>query len=327
MAKKIFLSYSRSDSEYITQLSQELRAAGQEVWMDNKIRTGQTWDQTVEQNIRNCEVLVVVMSKTSVASSNVMDEVSYGIGLNKIISPILIEECDVPMRLARYQYVDFSTLGVEEGTRKLVADINFDVQEEGSTYQPKPVSPPKIKPSSNRTSKSKKTLLYAGGAILVAIGVLFATGVISTEDTTDDFPTNMVETASSDDDAYANAKLLNTVKSYLDYSAKYSDDGKHLDEASAASTALKSSTGVIQYSEESDDSKENYFNLYKVGFDDVTNTPDKGQFIIALIDSDVYAGMTDNGTTGSIERDQVATVLEVQSIAGKVWCRIAYHQR
>ena len=90
-SKKIFLSYSRADSIYIEKLTEALIAAGQDVWIDKKIRSGQTWDQTVEQSIKNCDVLVVVMSKTSMASDNVMDEVSFAIGLNKtIIRPVIL---------------------------------------------------------------------------------------------------------------------------------------------------------------------------------------------------------------------------------------------
>ena len=44
----------------------------------------------------------------STASQNVMDEVSFAIERNKRILPILYRNCDIPFRLKRLQYIDFS---------------------------------------------------------------------------------------------------------------------------------------------------------------------------------------------------------------------------
>jgi hypothetical protein len=52
----------------------------------------------------------------------VKDEIGYALDRNLHIIPILIEPCEVPFRLRRVQYVDFTTLRYEEG-RKAVLNI------------------------------------------------------------------------------------------------------------------------------------------------------------------------------------------------------------
>lgn len=323
--KKIFLSYSRADSDYVAKLTSQLTAAGQDVWVDNKIKTGQTWDETVEESIRASEVVVVVMSKTSMASPNVMDEVSFGIGLNKTIAPIMIEEVEVPMRLARYQFQDFTKLGLEDGVKKLVSDINFDAEKEGSNDQPIVSSNEKLD-----KKRSRKILLISVAAVLLLFTVLVATKTINLEDSADDFPINMVEGASTDEDAWTNAQSINSVKSYLDYSNKYSEEGKYLREAKKQMEELFNAEGVVEFSEGLEGSKENKFIIYH-GIDSLkTRTPEVGAFIISLLNNnEVNTSLvaTDKSSIYMLEQDKVGKVLEVQTSGEKIWCKIAYHQK
>ena len=328
--KKIFLSYSRADSDYVAKLTQELKKLGQDVWVDNKIRSGQTWDETVEQNIRQSDVLVVVMSPTSVASSNVMDEVSFGIGLDKTISPILIENCEVPMRLARFQYVDFNDLGLEEGTRKLVSDINYNAKQEDSNHTVSGgISKKAVRIQKRRENSaiSRNRIIYIGAAIVLIVVALFASGVISLEDDSDDFPTNMVENAATDEASWSNAKAIHTVKGYLDYSAKYSEKGKFLKEAGANLDSLLNTEGVVEYSEVSGDTKENKFFIYHSETGDKTRTPKIGEYIISITNNDVNTELlgTNNASGKTMKIDEIAKVLEVQNASGKVWCKISYN--
>jgi hypothetical protein len=325
-SKKIFLSYSRADSIYIEKLTEALIAAGQDVWIDKKIRSGQTWDQTVEQSIKNCDVLVVVMSKTSMASDNVMDEVSFAIGLNKTIAPILIEDCEVPMRLGRYQHIDFNQMGLEGGTQKLVSDINFDTEEEGSNVQQTKAPIGRVA-SEQRNNNSKKRLLIIGATFIVSLVVLVATNALNFGDDSDDIPINLVESATSDDAAWKNAKSINRIKAYLDYFTKYSEDGNHLDSANTRMNELAYKEGVVEYSETSGDTKENHFIIYNGEKNEEINTPEVGDYIISLENNDVDLEIEGNGKKlGSIEKNQVAKVLVVQESGDKVYCTVTYNQ-
>jgi hypothetical protein len=121
--KKIFISYSRADSDYVSRLVDALRNKGFDVWFDENIRTGNEWDNTIEREIKNSDAMVLILSNTSVQSDNVKDEMSYAMQLNISVIPIKIEECDVPMRLARKQFIDFTQVGFDQGVDRLVDDI------------------------------------------------------------------------------------------------------------------------------------------------------------------------------------------------------------
>lgn len=104
-----FFSYSRQDSEFALRLASELRAAGASVWLDQlDIRPGQRWDHSVEEALRDCPCLLVILSPESIDSTNVMDEVSFALEEKKIVIPILYRECKLPFRLRRLHYINFT---------------------------------------------------------------------------------------------------------------------------------------------------------------------------------------------------------------------------
>src|SRR5450755_1774448 len=105
---RAFISYSRNDSAFALRLAGDLKAAGASVWLDQlDIRRGDRWDQAVEDALNHCTRMLVILSPASVNSTNVMDEVSFALEEGKAVIPILFQECKVPFRLRRIQYVDF----------------------------------------------------------------------------------------------------------------------------------------------------------------------------------------------------------------------------
>ena len=114
-----FISYSRKDKEFALQFARELKSAGHLVWLDQlDIPTGARWDDAVERALRECEIFLVILTAASISSENVKDEIGYAIDHGKRIMPVLLEECDIPLRLRRFQYVDFTTMKFEEGVKR-----------------------------------------------------------------------------------------------------------------------------------------------------------------------------------------------------------------
>jgi hypothetical protein len=106
---KIFFSYARSDSKFVLKLAEDMRSAGVDLWIDQlDIPTGARWDQSVEDALKACPRLLIILSPESVASQNVMDEVAFAIDQNKKILPILYQNCDIPFRIKRLQFIDFT---------------------------------------------------------------------------------------------------------------------------------------------------------------------------------------------------------------------------
>ncbi len=103
-----FFSYSREDSEFALRLAGDLKAAGANVWLDQlDITPGQRWDNAVEDALKNCQRLIVVLSPAAVRSQNVMDEVSFALEERKTVIPVIHRDCDIPFRLRRVQHADF----------------------------------------------------------------------------------------------------------------------------------------------------------------------------------------------------------------------------
>lgn len=106
---QVFISHSSKDDAFVTGLAADLREADVKTWVDHDdILPGTNWDRAVETALRDCEVMLVILSPHSVDSDNVTDEWSYFIDEGKPIYPILVQVCDVPFRLRRRQRVDFT---------------------------------------------------------------------------------------------------------------------------------------------------------------------------------------------------------------------------
>jgi hypothetical protein len=103
----IFVSYSSSDRPFALGLVKELQSLGANVWIDQLgIGLGENWDNAIEEALEKSETFMLILSPTSVESPNVQDEVSIAINTKKKLVPILIKECELPMRLQRRQYAD-----------------------------------------------------------------------------------------------------------------------------------------------------------------------------------------------------------------------------
>ena len=190
---KYFFSYTRKDSEFVLKLAKELRAVGANLWLDQlDILGGQHWDSTVEKALKSCKGMIAVLSPESVASDNVMDEVSYALDEGKLVVPVVIRSCDIPLRLRRVQYIDFTAdydtgfsqllraLGIEQNVQPLESTATQEpvVQEPSLPKQPEPTpDEQQIGLETEKAgSKSQKTKMLAAICIVALIAIV-STGV------------------------------------------------------------------------------------------------------------------------------------------------------
>jgi len=77
---RVFLSYSREDSDFARALCRDLRSAEVSVWTDEEeLQTGSQWDRAIQDALERCTCLLVVLSPASISSDNVLDEISFAI--------------------------------------------------------------------------------------------------------------------------------------------------------------------------------------------------------------------------------------------------------
>ena len=87
---QVFISYSRSDMDYIEKLEQRLLSEGFSVWRDNHIQSGDAWWQVVKTNLKECAAMIVVMSDRAATSPWVLRETAIADFLNKPVFPLLL---------------------------------------------------------------------------------------------------------------------------------------------------------------------------------------------------------------------------------------------
>jgi hypothetical protein len=111
--RRVFISHSSKDKQLATGLSVDLANRGYDPWLDTwKIRAGESIPAKVGNGIKDCDFMIVVLSKNSVASNWVerewqakyWSEVSKG---NVQVIPVLISDCDIPVLLQTKKYADF----------------------------------------------------------------------------------------------------------------------------------------------------------------------------------------------------------------------------
>jgi hypothetical protein len=92
----IFLSYARHDRGTARMFAECLLEDGFSVWWDASLHSGETFDEVIEQRLRDAKAVVVLWSPRSVASRWVRAEATLADRRNKLV-PAIIEACDRPI--------------------------------------------------------------------------------------------------------------------------------------------------------------------------------------------------------------------------------------
>jgi len=109
----IFISYSRKDKSKADQLSELLASAGLSVWIDRQGIVGaEKWATEIVEGIRACTTFIILLSRNSIESENVLRELSLASEKRKRVLPITIEPTVLPSSfeypLAGLQRLDIS---------------------------------------------------------------------------------------------------------------------------------------------------------------------------------------------------------------------------
>jgi hypothetical protein len=103
----IFLSYARHDRPTARTFARCLEEEGYTVWWDASLHSGETFDEVIEQSLRDARAVVVLWSPRSVASRWVRAEATLADRRNKLV-PAIIEDCDRPIAFELTHTADLS---------------------------------------------------------------------------------------------------------------------------------------------------------------------------------------------------------------------------
>ena len=123
---------------------------GFNVWWDAVLRSGQTFDEVIEEQLRAAKAVVVLWSPRSVTSRWVRAEATLADRGNKLV-PVIIEACNLPIIFELTHAADLSTWNGDTSDaswQTLVSDLRRLVghDEEGAAAAAAPLATPKVKP-------------------------------------------------------------------------------------------------------------------------------------------------------------------------------------
>lgn len=110
----VFVSYSHGDAEFAHQLSQDLRLAGHQPWLDTlQIEPGDNVLERIEKGLQGSRYAVIVLSKSAVESTWVDAEwkaafMDVAERRRVALVPVLKEVCEIPYLLRGIRYADFT---------------------------------------------------------------------------------------------------------------------------------------------------------------------------------------------------------------------------
>ena len=112
-----FLCHAREDRGIVRDFSAQLKKKGWiDPWFDEEdILPGQVWQESVVRAVRDSHVVLVFLSKLAVSHEGffqkelklALDTANEKPEGTIFIIPIRLDDCEVPIRLQQYQYVDF----------------------------------------------------------------------------------------------------------------------------------------------------------------------------------------------------------------------------
>lgn len=123
---RVFLCHASSDKPAVRDLYQRLRADGLQPWLDEEdLLPGQDWRLEIPNAVRVADVVIVCLSQASITKTGyVQEEIKLALDAADqqpegtiFLIPLKLEECDIPTRLRRWQWVNFFE---EKGYDKLM---------------------------------------------------------------------------------------------------------------------------------------------------------------------------------------------------------------
>jgi hypothetical protein len=101
----VFISYASADRSVAQALASALSQKGLAIWWDRTIPPGKSFDEVIETALTRAKCVVVLWSKSSVASDWVKVEAADA-AKRRILIPALIEESTIPLEFRRLQAAD-----------------------------------------------------------------------------------------------------------------------------------------------------------------------------------------------------------------------------
>lgn len=116
-ARRIFVSYSRTDARKVHELVRLLRTTGAPVFLDvDSIDLGSRWREKISEAIAAAEAVLVFWSRTASESTEVAVEYETAIALARSVIPVALDDTPFPPALAQFNGLSLAGLFVPHDT-------------------------------------------------------------------------------------------------------------------------------------------------------------------------------------------------------------------
>lgn len=189
-AGAIFISYAREDTDAARRVADALRAFGLEVWFDqNELRGGDTWDQKIKRQIRECALFMPIISAKTQERGEGYFRREWKLGVERthdmaagvpfivpvVIDDIAADEAAVPEEFLRYQWTHLkhgvpSAQFVDQVTSLLAAPKKGSAQRARDTSGP--LSPARGQAEAPAARRISLPLVVLGAFAVLVAGVV-----------------------------------------------------------------------------------------------------------------------------------------------------------
>ena len=116
----VFLSYTKADKTQVSRIYKRHKKDYLEPWIDYRhLLPGSDWDRVIRNAIRNCRFFAVFLSSNSISKRGyIQKEISEALDVVEelpegrvFIIPIRLEDCEIPERLRKWQWIDIFKRG------------------------------------------------------------------------------------------------------------------------------------------------------------------------------------------------------------------------
>jgi len=128
---RVFLCHSRFDKPAVRELYFRLTRSFVDPWFDEeKLIGGQDWEYEIRKAVKQSDIVLVCLSRQSVTTNGYLHkELRYALDAAEerpeatiFIIPLLLESCDVPERLSKWQWIDYTR---EDGWDRVMQAIRL----------------------------------------------------------------------------------------------------------------------------------------------------------------------------------------------------------
>jgi TolB-like protein len=179
MSGAVFLSYASQDAEAARRICDALRAAGVEVWFDqSELRGGDSWDQKIRRQIRECALFIPVISANTQSRSEGYFRREWKLAAERthdmadhvtFIVPVVLDatpdhEAHVPELFRQVQWTRLPGGETSAGFAQRVKDLLHGVSEEEARRTSTAPSYQTFAPTARRARRRR--LVPAAAAVL-----------------------------------------------------------------------------------------------------------------------------------------------------------------